>query len=77
MRHRQAPALYVLSNERNRKPQIVNYRVKDGYYIVDRIFQAAVLMEGTKTQRKVTILNEKLYKDYHSQDVFASNESSK
>lgn len=77
MKNRQAPALYVLSNESKRKPQIVNYRVQDGYYIVDRLFQAAILMEGTKEQRKVIVLNKKLYKDYQKEDPFNTRESSK
>ncbi len=77
MKYRQAPVLYVLSNETNRKPQIVNYRVQDGFYVVDRIFQAAVLMEGTKAQRKVTILNKKIYREYAKYDPFTERENSK
>ena len=73
MKNRQSPALYVLSNETHRKPQIVNYRIKDGFYVVDRLFQAAILMEGTKKQRKVTILNKKLYREYQTpEDPFRS-----
>lgn len=41
----EAPVLLLL--DKDDKPQIVNYRVKDGYYIVDRLFDKAMLVVGT------------------------------
>jgi type IV secretion system protein VirB9 len=39
----QAPVLYVIENGQS---QLVNYRVQDNYYIVDRLFQKAELRVG-------------------------------
>ncbi len=50
------PPLFLVSREN--KTQLVNYRFKMGYYIVDRVFDAAVLKMGEKRQDKVFI-----YKD--------------
>lgn len=50
------PPLFLVSEEN--KTQLVNYRFKMGYYIVDRIFDAAVLKMGELRQDKVFI-----YKD--------------
>jgi type IV secretion system protein VirB9 len=46
MKSWEAPALFVLDD--GRAPQIVNYRVKGDFYIVDRLFHRAQLRVGTK-----------------------------
>ena len=48
----EAPAL-VLKDE-NGKTAIVNYRMKNGYYIVDRLFNQAELRLGTKDYVRIT-----------------------
>ncbi len=51
------PALFILGNDS--KPQLVNYRIKKPYYIVDRLFQKAVLISGTGNDaERVTIIDE-------------------
>jgi len=47
MRSSEAPALFVI--EENSEPQLVNYRLKGDYYIVDRLFSRAQLRVGTKS----------------------------
>ncbi len=47
------PPLFVVGS--NGKPALVNYRVKDNYYIVDRLFAAAELRFGTDPQEIVRI----------------------
>lgn len=49
----EAPPLFVLG--RDGKSQIVNYRVRDNYYIVDRLFTRAELRLGEKRQDVVRI----------------------
>ncbi len=49
----EAPPLFVISSDG--QPALVNYRVRDTYYIVDRLFAAAELRLGTKPQRIVRI----------------------
>lgn len=50
----EAPVLLLL--DRENKPQIVNYRVKDAYYIVDKLFDRAMLVVGVDSnQSKVSI----------------------
>ena len=44
-----APSLMVASNG---KDALVNYQVKDRYYLVDRLFDQAVLVSGTGADRK-------------------------
>lgn len=46
VKKREAPALFVLSADG--QTQIVNYRVKGDYYIVDRVFEMAQLRLGEK-----------------------------
>ncbi|MCY0853043.1 P-type conjugative transfer protein TrbG [Cupriavidus sp. D39] len=54
MKSAEAPVLLLL--DREDKPQIVNYRVKDAYYIVDKLFDRAMLVVGVDSnQSKVTI----------------------
>ena len=54
MKSAEAPILLLLDKED--KPQIVNYRVKDAYYIVDKLFDKAMLVVGTDgNESKVTI----------------------
>jgi type IV secretion system protein VirB9 len=49
-----APALFVESA--SGQPAPVNYRVRGGYYIVDHLFERAVLTRGTgRDQHTVTI----------------------
>ncbi|PKP79693.1 MAG: P-type conjugative transfer protein TrbG [Alphaproteobacteria bacterium HGW-Alphaproteobacteria-18] len=47
------PPLFVLSSAG--KAELVNYRVRGTYYIVDRLFAAAELRHGTKPQTVVRI----------------------
>jgi P-type conjugative transfer protein TrbG len=54
MRSREAPVLHVVNNAG--EPQIVNYRLQDDRYIVDQVFDRAVLMSGVGwKQERVTI----------------------
>lgn len=51
----EAPVLLLL--DKDDKPQIVNYRVKQTYYIVDKLFDKAVLILGTeRSQTKVKLI---------------------
>jgi len=52
----EAPALFI---KNGKELHLVNYRVKNNYYIVDRIFAQAELRCG---KDKVIIINEQLYK---------------
>ncbi|GAB5458306.1 MAG: P-type conjugative transfer protein TrbG [Henriciella sp.] len=49
----EAPPLFVLG--RDGKSQIVNYRIRDNYYVVDRLFARAELRLGEKRQDVVLI----------------------
>jgi len=49
----EAPPLFVLG--RDGKSQIVNYRIRDNYYVVDRLFARAELRLGEKRQDVVFI----------------------
>lgn len=50
----EAPVLVLLGNDG--KEQLVNYRLKNGYFIVDKIFSKAALIVGVGgDQKKVTI----------------------
>jgi type IV secretion system protein TrbG len=53
MRNREAPALFVLSS--TNETQLVNYRVKNDYYVVDRLIDKAELRVGQKDQEIVHI----------------------
>ena len=53
LRQGDAPPLFVVGS--NGKPALVNYRVRDNYYIVDRLFAAAELRLGTDPQQVVRI----------------------
>ena len=50
----EAPPLFVTDDEGGIS-KLVNYRVKDGYYVVDRLFDAAELRLGEKKQTVVRI----------------------
>jgi len=50
----EAPPLFVMG--RKGKSQLINYRVKGAYYIVDRLFKAAELRLGEKDQDVVRIV---------------------
>jgi P-type conjugative transfer protein TrbG len=50
---REAPALFVVSS--TKETQLVNYRVKNETYIVDRLFDQAELRVGQKNQEIVRI----------------------
>jgi len=52
MLNREAPVLFV---GKGKKAQLVNYRVKEDYYIVDRLFAVAELRLGDKSQKVVRI----------------------
>ena len=49
----QAPPLFVVGEDG--RPALVNYRIRDNYYIVDRLFAVAELRLGTKRQQIVRI----------------------
>ncbi len=50
----EAPPLFVLS--RKGEPELVNYRMRGNYYVVDRLFAAAELRLGEKNQDIVRIV---------------------
>lgn len=50
----EAPPLFVLS--RKGEPELVNYRMRGNYYVVDRLFAAAELRLGEKRQDIVRIV---------------------
>ncbi|MEQ1931506.1 MAG: P-type conjugative transfer protein TrbG [Parvularculaceae bacterium] len=50
----EAPPLFIVG--RNGKPELVNYRMRGNYYIVDRLFAAAELRLGEKNQDIVRIV---------------------
>jgi type IV secretion system protein VirB9 len=50
----EAPPMFVIGAEGN--AELVNYRQRDRYYVVDRIFDAAELRLGLKKQQVVRIL---------------------
>jgi len=52
----EAPALFILSHRK--KAQLVNYRVKGTYYIVDRLFDQAELRVGQKKPATVRIIRQ-------------------
>ncbi|WP_413818472.1 TrbG/VirB9 family P-type conjugative transfer protein [Sphingobium sp.] len=49
----EAPPIFLV--DRKGDAQLVNYRVKNRFYIVDRIFDVAELRLGTKHQQIVRI----------------------
>jgi P-type conjugative transfer protein TrbG len=56
MLRREAPALFVLTRAaRNADSQLVNYRVRGEWYVVDRLFEAAELRLGERSQDVVRI----------------------
>ncbi|MGJ5814891.1 P-type conjugative transfer protein TrbG [Paludibaculum fermentans] len=58
VKNREAPVLVVIGPDR--KAEMVNYRVKDDMYIVDRLFERAQLILGSgKKARKVEIHRER------------------
>lgn len=54
---REAPALFVLSS--TNETQLVNYRVKNDYYIVDRLVERIELRLGQKDQEVVRIARDR------------------
>ncbi len=65
LRQGEAPPLFVIGS--NGEPALVNYRVRDNYYIVDRLFAAAELRLGTDPQQIVRITRtDATYKKAHS-----------
>lgn len=55
---REAPTLFVLA--KNGETQLVNYRVKNEFYIVDRLFERAELRLGQQNQTIVRIFRDEL-----------------
>jgi type IV secretion system protein VirB9 len=54
MKSDEAPVLLLM--DKDDQPLLVNYRVKDAYYIVDKLFDRAMLIVGTEgSQSKVSI----------------------
>jgi len=54
---REAPALFVLSS--TDEVQLVNYRVKNDFYVVDRLIERAELRVGQKDQEIVQVARER------------------
>lgn len=54
MLNREAPVLFVMGRGA-KEGQLVNYRMKNDYYVVDRLFDRAELRLGTKKQTIVEI----------------------
>ncbi len=52
-----APVLYILSEEG--KAEIVNYRVRGNFYVIDRLINVAELRIGTKSPKIVRITRQK------------------
>lgn len=50
----EAPPLFVTGD--NGEPQLVNYRVRGNYYVIDRLFAAAELRLGEKPQQVVRVV---------------------
>ncbi len=48
-----APPLFVVSED---GAELVNYRIRDRYYVVDRLFERAEMRLGDRRRRTVTIL---------------------
>ncbi len=48
-----APPLFVVSEE---GAELVNYRIRDRYYVVDRLFERAEMRLGDRRRKTVTIL---------------------
>jgi type IV secretion system protein VirB9 len=58
VQNRQAPAFVILGQDG--KGELVNYRVKDQLYVVDRLFDHAQLILGSgKKAQKVEISRER------------------
>jgi len=57
MLNREAPALFVLSS--TNEVQLVNYRVKNDFYIIDRLIEKAELRVGQKDQEIVRITRQR------------------
>lgn len=54
MKSSEAPALLLL--DKSNKPELVNYRLKDNYYVVDKLFDKAMLVIGAEgSQERVQI----------------------
>ena len=53
----EAPPLFITDGD-DKMGKLVNYRVKDGFYIVDRLFDFAELRLGEKDQTVVRIVRE-------------------
>lgn len=54
MRSLEAPALVVLGADG--KEQLVNYRLKNGYYVVDRLFDKAALLIGVGSEQSKVVV---------------------
>lgn len=50
----EAPPLFVTGDDNG--PELVNYRVRGRFYVVDRLFDRAELRQGTKRQTVVRIV---------------------
>jgi type IV secretion system protein VirB9 len=65
--HRELPVLVIKTSDGS---EMVNYRVKDNVYIVDRLFDRAALLLGVgKHQTKVEIVREQEVKNAKSEPV--------
>jgi len=64
IRSAELPPLFIMSHEE--KPRIVNYRFKNRFYIVDRLFETAMLAIGEKDQEKVYLYNPYSGKNLHN-----------
>jgi type IV secretion system protein TrbG len=70
MKFSEAPILMVLDNSNNN--QIVNYRLKNDRFVVDKIFNKAVLMLGVGSDQEKVIISftdSNTYKNENQQDA--------
>jgi type IV secretion system protein VirB9 len=58
MTHRDMPVLFI---SKNNTQQLVNYRSKAPYFVVDKIFKEAVLVMGVGSDQTKVIITNKRY----------------
>ncbi|MDR3560576.1 MAG: TrbG/VirB9 family P-type conjugative transfer protein [Negativicutes bacterium] len=51
------PVIHIVNEDKKKEPALVNYRVKDGWFIVDRVFKTAIL--NFTQEQSITIYNRK------------------
>ena len=53
----EAPVFLAIGDDG--KQEIVNYRYKDGYYIIDKLFKKGILILGTKKKQTIITIVKK------------------